>query len=207
MSRSVRMPSSSPASLSFLTPPRIRALPVTLWSLESRTSASTPEPCWETPDGLPLGTVCVLDYKARELDRGTGVHSPRAGKAGDGSARAAADRGQYKRPNCSSSFSFGSYITGSKNTLATVQSIMGSTARASSTMEEFQNAFTGRVISLAKTHSLLTEERWQTVPLHDLVCLELEPTMTRPASGSRSEGRKWSSCRKWPFQSAWPFMR
>ncbi len=62
-----------------------------------------------------------------------------------------------------------------KNTLATVLAIMGSTARASRTADEFQRAFTGRVASLAKTHSLLTEDRWQAVSFRELLRGELEP--------------------------------
>ena len=45
-----------------------------------------------------------------------------------------------------------------RNTLATVQAIMGSTARTSETIEDFKNALIGRIGSLAKTHMLLTEE-------------------------------------------------
>ena len=45
-----------------------------------------------------------------------------------------------------------------KNTLATVQAIMGSTARSSETIEEFKTALIGRIASLAKTHRLLTDE-------------------------------------------------
>jgi PAS domain S-box-containing protein len=45
-----------------------------------------------------------------------------------------------------------------KNTLATVQAIMGSIARSSDTIEEFKNALIGRIGSLAKTHVLLTDE-------------------------------------------------
>ena len=62
-----------------------------------------------------------------------------------------------------------------RNTLATVQAIMGSTARASESIAEFQQAFAGRISSLAKTHSLLTEDEWQTVPLLDLFSVELDP--------------------------------
>jgi PAS domain S-box-containing protein len=62
-----------------------------------------------------------------------------------------------------------------KNTLATVQAIMGSTARASSSVEEFQEAFTGRIGSLAKTHSLLTEDHWQAVSFRALLGAELDP--------------------------------
>jgi len=45
-----------------------------------------------------------------------------------------------------------------KNTLATVQAIMGSTARSSETIEEFKTALTGRIGALAKTHLLLSDE-------------------------------------------------
>ena len=45
-----------------------------------------------------------------------------------------------------------------KNTLATVQAIMGSTARACDTIEDFKTALIGRIGSLAKTHLLLSDE-------------------------------------------------
>lgn len=62
-----------------------------------------------------------------------------------------------------------------KNTLATVQAIMSSTARNSGTIQEFQQAFGGRIASLAKTHTLLTEDQFQSVPFRDLLWAELEP--------------------------------
>jgi PAS domain S-box-containing protein len=62
-----------------------------------------------------------------------------------------------------------------KNTLSTVQAIMNSTARASVSMEEFQTSFAGRITSLANTHSLLAEDRWQAVPFKDLLHTELAP--------------------------------
>ncbi|MBI3704891.1 MAG: PAS domain S-box protein [Rhizobiales bacterium] len=45
-----------------------------------------------------------------------------------------------------------------KNTLATVQAIMGSTARSVDSIEDFKTALIGRIGSLAKTHRLLTDE-------------------------------------------------
>jgi PAS domain S-box-containing protein len=62
-----------------------------------------------------------------------------------------------------------------KNTLATVQAIMGTTMRFSTTMEEFQHAFVGRVAALSKTHSLLTEDKDQLVSFNVLLQNELEP--------------------------------
>jgi PAS domain S-box-containing protein len=62
-----------------------------------------------------------------------------------------------------------------KNMLATVQAIMGSTARASTTIEEFQQAFTGRIVALARTHSSLADDEWQAVSVRTLLCNELDP--------------------------------
>jgi len=45
-----------------------------------------------------------------------------------------------------------------KNTLATVQAIMGSTARSATSIDDFQNALIGRIGALAKTHVLLSED-------------------------------------------------
>jgi PAS domain S-box-containing protein len=62
-----------------------------------------------------------------------------------------------------------------KNMLATVQAVMGSTARASTTIEEFQRAFTGRIMALARTHSSLAEDQWLAISVRNLLCNELDP--------------------------------
>jgi two-component sensor histidine kinase len=62
-----------------------------------------------------------------------------------------------------------------KNTLATVQAIVGSTARSTTTVEEFYHAFSDRLVSLSKTHSLLTEDYWQMASLRELLSNELGP--------------------------------
>jgi PAS domain S-box-containing protein len=60
-----------------------------------------------------------------------------------------------------------------KNNLATVQAIAGSTIRASRTMDDFQQAFIGRIAALSKTHSLLTDNEQSSVPLRQLLNNEL----------------------------------
>jgi PAS domain S-box-containing protein len=62
-----------------------------------------------------------------------------------------------------------------KNTLATVQAIVGSTARTASSIDEFYQGFVGRIVSLARTHNLLTEDLWQKAALEELVQTELGP--------------------------------
>ena len=60
-----------------------------------------------------------------------------------------------------------------RNTLATVQAIMGSTARSAETIEEFKTALIGRIAALAKTHRLLTDEE-RAVAFGDLLHNELD---------------------------------
>jgi PAS domain S-box-containing protein len=62
-----------------------------------------------------------------------------------------------------------------KNTLATVQAIVGSTARTATSIDEFYQGFVGRIVSLARTHNLLTEDLWQKADLQELVQTELGP--------------------------------
>lgn len=71
-----------------------------------------------------------------------------------------------------------------KNTLATVQAIVGSTARTASSIETFYEAFVGRIMSLAHTHSVLTEDTWQTASLRNLLTNELKPYAEGPLNGT-----------------------
>jgi PAS domain S-box-containing protein len=61
-----------------------------------------------------------------------------------------------------------------KNTLATVQAIMGSTARTATSVEQFKDAMIGRIGSLAKTHLLLSNEG-TTVTFDSILHSELDP--------------------------------
>jgi len=62
-----------------------------------------------------------------------------------------------------------------KNTLATVQAIMGSTARSSDNIESFKTAMIGRIGALAKTHLLLSDEGRTTISFEQILRNELEP--------------------------------
>ncbi|WP_313899294.1 HWE histidine kinase domain-containing protein [Methylobacterium sp. J-078] len=62
-----------------------------------------------------------------------------------------------------------------KNTLATVQAVLNATLRSSLSMAEFGRAFSGRIISLARTHALITEDEAQVASFEGLLRAELEP--------------------------------
>lgn len=62
-----------------------------------------------------------------------------------------------------------------KNTLATVQALLGASARSATSIEGFYGAFSARIGALARTHDLLTEDYWQTASLKEMFCNELSP--------------------------------
>src|SRR3954447_246162 len=62
-----------------------------------------------------------------------------------------------------------------KNSLATVQALLGATARSSNSVAEFYHSFAGRLAALGKTHTLLTEDYWQTASVREMLRNELEP--------------------------------
>ncbi|MBZ9742038.1 MULTISPECIES: sensor histidine kinase [unclassified Mesorhizobium] len=66
-----------------------------------------------------------------------------------------------------------------KNTLANVRAMMGATARSSGSIEDFMKDFSARIVSLADTHSMLTDDYWQTASLHKLLERELRHYETR----------------------------
>jgi len=69
-----------------------------------------------------------------------------------------------------------------KNNLAVVQSIAEHTVRSSPTMEEFSDAFAGRLRALAITHEMLARTRWEGADLRAMVERLTEPY--RAADGS-----------------------
>jgi PAS domain S-box-containing protein len=62
-----------------------------------------------------------------------------------------------------------------KNVLAAVAAVLQRTREGSTSMDEFLNAFDGRIRSMADTHALLSSGRWQGVNLTHLVRQELAP--------------------------------
>lgn len=80
-----------------------------------------------------------------------------------------------------------------KNSLATVQAIANATARTATDIAAFREAFNARIISLARTHTLLTENAWGVIPLRDLLATELAPYETAPGGlrpGDAGDGRR-----------------
>jgi len=62
-----------------------------------------------------------------------------------------------------------------KNTLANIQSLVVQTSRSADTLTGFVEGLDGRLQSMAKAHSLLSEARWEGVSIIRLLREELEP--------------------------------
>jgi two-component sensor histidine kinase len=75
-----------------------------------------------------------------------------------------------------------------KNTLSTVQGLLGATARSTQSVDQFYHSFSSRIISLANTHNLLTEDYWQTASLHEILKAELTPYDNQSDRRLRIEG-------------------
>ena len=64
-----------------------------------------------------------------------------------------------------------------KNMLTVVMSLAARTMRRSATVEDFSEAFMGRLRSLTASYTLLTREKWSSIALRDVVLEEVRPFM------------------------------
>jgi two-component sensor histidine kinase len=61
-----------------------------------------------------------------------------------------------------------------RNTLATVQGLLGATARSTISVDELYRSFAGRIASLGKMHTMLMEDYWQRASLEEMLRNELD---------------------------------
>jgi PAS domain S-box-containing protein len=66
-----------------------------------------------------------------------------------------------------------------KNVLATVAAVAASTLETSSSMHSFVAALDARIRAIASTHELLSTQRWQGLPLDELLSRQLAPYSTQ----------------------------
>ncbi|MGF9758285.1 HWE histidine kinase domain-containing protein [Microvirga sp. 0TCS3.31] len=135
-----------------------------------------------TPDGVPLGALCVLDHVPRSLTEDqadTLALLARQVMSQLELRRAIAERDEKleasHRIEQRQSLLVRELHHRVKNTLAMVQALVGATGRSTGSFEEFYRSFSNRITSLARTHNLLTEDYWQTALLREIALNELKP--------------------------------
>jgi two-component sensor histidine kinase len=136
----------------------------------------------ETPEGLPIGTLCVLDHVPRDLSKDQAftltalarqVMSQlelRRALAGRDEALEASRRVEHRQ-----ALLVRELHHRVRNSLAVVQSLLGTTARRTDSVVDFYHSFSARIAALAKTQALLTEDYWQTASLRELASHQLLP--------------------------------
>jgi two-component sensor histidine kinase len=137
----------------------------------------------ETPEGLPLGALCVLDTTPREglteAQRFSLSALAQQVMTQLELRRVIAERDAMlegsRRAEQRQALLVRELHHRIRNTLALVQSLLGSTARSSKSIEAFYAAFSARIASLAKTQTMLTEDYWQTASLRAMLEQELQP--------------------------------
>lgn len=75
-----------------------------------------------------------------------------------------------------------------KNTLATVQSLAGQTARHAASLEDFSDRFEARLLALSRAHDLLTRRHWEGASLETLTRDVLSAMVGSAASRTKIEG-------------------
>jgi two-component sensor histidine kinase len=135
-----------------------------------------------TPDGVPLGALCVLDFMPRDLTEDQALTLTMLARQVMSHLelrRTIAERDEKLEAahqiEQRQSLLVRELHHRVKNTLATVQALVGATGRSTGSFDEFYRSFSKRIASLAKTHNLLTEDYWQTAPLREIALNELKP--------------------------------
>jgi two-component sensor histidine kinase len=83
-----------------------------------------------------------------------------------------------------------------KNTLATVQALVGASGRSTGSFEGFYRSFSNRIASLARSHNLLTGDYWQTASLREIAPIPIGHAFAKiKAHLRRTEAR--------PFGAHW----
>jgi PAS domain S-box-containing protein len=94
-----------------------------------------------------------------------------AGKPGDpkGLLCAAIDIGERKQTEYRMRVLLLELAHRSKNLLAVIQGIANRTAQTSSTIDEFSQRFSGRLMSLSRAHDIITDENWRGAGMRELI--------------------------------------
>ena len=122
----------------------------------------------ETPDGVPLGALCVLDCVPRDLTEeqaSTLTVLARQVMSQLELRRAIAERNgrleTSQQIEQRQTLLVGELHHRVKNNLATVQSIAAQTLRGTEQLPEARRSFQDRILALAAAHDSLTREQWE----------------------------------------------
>lgn len=122
-----------------------------------------------TPDGFPLGTLCVIDDKPRALsnDQTAALSALARQVVNQLELRAALER---QRQEAAHREMLGNELQHrSKNTLALVQALVRQTMRNTTSVADAQRAIEARLVALSRAYDLLQPGQWTAASLEVVV--------------------------------------
>ncbi len=115
-----------------------------------------------TPEGLPLGTLCVLDDRPRTLSADQTF-------ALDALARQVMAQLELRKALATRALMTDELNHRVKNTLAIAQAIVAQSLKTSGSLAEAGRIIEDRLVSLGRTHDILTDGDWRAAPVAAVV--------------------------------------
>src|SRR6185312_2007143 len=128
-----------------------------------------------SPDGQVLGSLCALDMKARKWSEEDMQNLRDIAKIVMSEIMLRQEIRQRENAEKQQELLIGELNHRVKNILASAAAIVQLSAKTADSIQEYRDSVIERLIALAKTQDLLTEQHWQTANLRDILLAELKP--------------------------------
>ncbi|MBU1374507.1 MAG: GAF domain-containing protein [Alphaproteobacteria bacterium] len=123
----------------------------------------------ETPDGFPLGTLCVLDTQPRQLTEAQTFALEALSRQVVAQMELRRTLAEARRIEAERELLTLELTHRVKNSLAMVQAIVSQTLRTADSLAGADAAIGARLVTLSKAHDLLTASSWHAAALKDVV--------------------------------------
>jgi two-component sensor histidine kinase len=122
-----------------------------------------------TSDGLAIGTICVLDHRARMLTAGQQLALSALASQVMAQLELRRSLVQQHEGEEHRRLLTGELEHRIKNTLSVVQAIVSQSLRTATTPADARDAIAARLVTLGRAHDLLTQASWTAAPIGQLV--------------------------------------
>ena len=122
-----------------------------------------------TPEGFPVGTLCVLDTKPGQLTPEQRFALEALGRQVVAQLELRKALAEERKAAALREFLIQELQHRVKNTLTTVQAIVGQSLRNAPSVEEVRSILNDRLVTMARAHDIFTAANWSAAELSDIV--------------------------------------